>query len=77
MTQHTSPVLYFHTDATRRKKNLFILFTAHIHPRKYKRLFQQIHENSLKVPSASSSLSLSPILLQQKLSSPLDAAEDY
>jgi hypothetical protein len=50
MTQHTSPVLYFHTDAIQRKRNSCILFTEHIHPRRYKRLFQQIHKRSLGVP---------------------------
>ncbi len=44
MTQHTSHVLYFHTDEIQRKRNSCILFTEHIHPRRYKRLFQQIRK---------------------------------
>ncbi len=60
MTQHTSHVLYFHIDAIQRKRNSCILFTKHIHPRRYKRLFQQ---NSQKKKSESSLGSLLPLCL--------------
>jgi hypothetical protein len=33
MTQHTSPVLCFHTDVIQRKGSSCILFTEHIHPK--------------------------------------------
>jgi hypothetical protein len=79
MTQHTSPVLSFHTDAIQRKKNSCILFTEHIHPRRYKRLFQQIRKKKF-----GSSLGFllplclsSSIHLQQKLNYSSDAAEDH
>jgi hypothetical protein len=44
MTQHTSPVLYFHTDAIQRKRSFCILFTEYTYPRRYKRFLQQIHK---------------------------------
>jgi len=48
MTQHTSPVLYFHTDAIQRKRSSCILFTKYTHPRRYKRFLQQIHKKKSK-----------------------------
>jgi len=47
MTQHTSPVLYFHTDAIQRKRSSCILFTEYTHPRRYKRFLQQIHKKEV------------------------------
>jgi hypothetical protein len=78
-TQHTSHVLYFHIDAIQRKRNSCILFTEHIHPRRCKRLFQKIRKKKVwKFPKLlASSLSLSSILLQQKLNYPSDVAEDH
>jgi hypothetical protein len=47
MTQHTSPILYFHTDAIQKGISSCILFTEYIHPRRYKRFFQQIHKREV------------------------------
>ncbi len=47
MTQHTSLVLYFHTDAIQKKRSSCILFTKYKHPQKYKRFFQQNHKREV------------------------------
>jgi site-specific recombinase XerD len=47
MTQHTSPVRYFHTYAIQKGIISRILFTEYIHSRRYKRFFQQIHKREV------------------------------
>ncbi len=79
MTQHTSPVLYFHTDAILKKRSSCILFTENRHPQRCKHFLPaKSQTRSLKAPRLlASSLSLSSILLQQKLNWTSNVAEDH
>jgi len=78
MTQHTSPIQYFHTDAIQKRNQLlYLIHRIYTSPKVQAFLPANSQKRSLKVPRfLAFSLFLSSILLQQTLNYPSDAAED-